>query len=103
MLDRGCYLGFDRFGLDFLHPDRLRLAALIGLFGRRFRKTDRALARLSRVLARRGLDLTPEIEQGIRNWEPTHIFKNILPALRKAGDEKIQTLMVENPRNYFEQ
>jgi len=49
--------------------------------------------------------MTPEIEQGIRNWEPTHIFKNILPALRNAGvsEEKIQTLMVENPRNYFEQ
>ena len=31
MLDRGCILGFDRFGLDFLHPDKLRLAALIGL------------------------------------------------------------------------
>ncbi len=24
MLDRGCYLGFDRFGLEFVHPDRLR-------------------------------------------------------------------------------
>ncbi|OFV86649.1 MAG: hypothetical protein A3J75_06095, partial [Acidobacteria bacterium RBG_16_68_9] len=33
MLDRGAYLGFDRFGLEFLQPDRLRLAALIGLLG----------------------------------------------------------------------
>src|SRR3990172_7762165 len=31
LLDRGAYLGFDRFGLDILHPDRLRIAALIGL------------------------------------------------------------------------
>ena len=33
MLDRGAYLGFDRFGLELLQPDRLRLAALIGLLG----------------------------------------------------------------------
>ena len=33
MLDRGAYLGFDRFGLEILHPDRERLAVLIGLLG----------------------------------------------------------------------
>jgi len=31
MLDRGCTLGFDRFGLEILQPDRLRLASLISL------------------------------------------------------------------------
>jgi phosphotriesterase-related protein len=104
MLDRGCYLGFDRFGLDFLHPDRLRLAALIGLLGVGFEKQIVLSHDSVACWLGRGLDLTPEIEKGIRNWEPTHIFKNILPALRKAGisEEKIQTLMVENPRNYFE-
>ena len=33
MLDRGAILGFDRFGLEILHPDRERLAVLIGLLG----------------------------------------------------------------------
>ena len=33
LLDRGAYLGFDRFGLELLHPDRARTAALIGLLG----------------------------------------------------------------------
>src|SRR5205085_4995339 len=33
MLDRGAYLGFDRFWLELLHPDRARQAALIALLG----------------------------------------------------------------------
>ena len=52
MLDRGCTLGFDRFGLDFLHPDKLRLAALIGLLGVGYEKSAGALARHGGVLAR---------------------------------------------------
>jgi len=41
----------------------------------------------------------------IKNWEPSHIFKNILPALREAGvpEKKINTMMVDNPRRFFEQ
>src|SRR5215469_4645695 len=105
MLDRGCYIGFDRFGLEFLQPDRLRLASLIGLLGVGFERQIVLSHDSVACWLGRGLDLTPEIEQGIRNWEPTHIFKNILPALRKAGisEEKIQTLMVGNPRSYFAQ
>ena len=38
MLDRGAYLGFDRFGLEILHPDRARVAALIGLLGLGFER-----------------------------------------------------------------
>src|SRR5439155_511579 len=38
MLDRGAYLGFDRFGLELLHPDRERHAALIGLLGLDFER-----------------------------------------------------------------
>ena len=105
MLDRGCYLGFDRFGLDFLHPDRLRLAALIGLLGVGFEKQIVLSHDSVACWIGRGLDMPPEIVKGIKNWNPTHIFKNILPALRKAGvtEEKIKTMMVDNPRRYFEE
>lgn len=104
MLDQGCFLGFDRFGLDFLHPDRLRMAALIGLVGVGFEKQIVLSHDSVACWLGRGLDLTPEIEAGIKNWEPTHIFRNILPGLRKAGvgEEKIQAMMVDNPRRFFQ-
>jgi phosphotriesterase-related protein len=104
MLDRGCYLGFDRFGLDFLHPDRLRLASLIGLVGIGFEKQIVLSHDSVACILGRGLGLPPEVMEKIKNWKPTHIFKNILPKLREAGvpQQKIETMMVENPRRYFE-
>lgn len=105
MLDRGCYLGFDRFGLDFLHPDRLRLAALIGLVGIGFEKQlvlshDSVACWLGKGLP----DMDEKTRKLIENWNPTHIFKHIVPALKEAGvaQRKIDTMMIENPRRYFE-
>jgi phosphotriesterase-related protein len=105
MLDRGCLLGFDRFGLDFVHPDRLRLAALIGLVGVGFEK--QLVLSHDSVACWKGKGL-PEMDaktlEGIKNWNPTHIFKHIIPALKEAGvgEHKIRAMMVENPRRFFE-
>jgi phosphotriesterase-related protein len=39
----------------------------------------------------------------VPNWEPSHIFKHILPRLRERGvsEAQLRTLMVENPMRYF--
>ncbi len=104
MLDRGCKLGFDRFGLDFLHPDKLRLAALIGLLGVGYEKQLVLSHDSVACWLGRGLDLPPEAVKLVANWTPTHVFKNIVPALRKAGvgEEKIKAMLVDNPRGYFQ-
>ncbi|HLX04426.1 MAG TPA: hypothetical protein VKR28_02775, partial [Candidatus Binatus sp.] len=104
MLDRGCTLGFDRFGLDFLHPDKLRLAALIGLLGVGYENQLVLSHDTVTCWLGRGLDLTPETAKLVENWTPTHVFKNIVPALKRAGvgDAKIRTMLVENPRRYFQ-
>jgi phosphotriesterase-related protein len=103
MLDRGCFLGFDRFGLDFLHPDKLRLAALIGLLGVGYEKQIVLSHDSVWCWLGRGLDLPPETAKLIENWKPTHVFQNILPALKRAGvsEEKIRAMLVDNPRCYF--
>jgi len=101
MLDRGCYLGFDRFGLDFLQPDRLRTAALIGLLGIGFHK--QIVLSHDTVWHWRGRPFTLPTELA-PHWEPAHVFTRIVPALRQAGvaEEKIQALLVDNPRRFFE-
>ena len=104
MLDRGCILGFDRFGLDFLHPDKLRLAALIGLLGVGYENQLVLSHDTVACWLGRGLDLTAETAKLIANWTPTHVFKNIVPALKRAGvaEAKIRAMLVENPRRYFQ-
>ena len=104
MLDRGCLLGFDRFGLDFLHPDKLRLAALIGLAGVGYQEQIVLSHDSVACWLGRGLEITPEIARLVENWNPTHVFKNIIPAMRGAGvaEEKIKSMLVANPRKFFQ-
>ena len=104
MLDRGCFLGFDRFGLDFLHPDRLRLASLIGLVGVGFERQIVLSHDSVACWLGRGLEITPQLARMVENWKPSHVFQNIVPALKKAGvaQEKINAMLVENPRRYFQ-
>lgn len=100
MLDRGCYLGFDRFGLEILQPDRLRTAALIGLLGIGFH--NQIVLSHDSVWCWRGRPLALP-EALLPHWNPTHVFKNIVPALRNAGvpQAKIDAMLIDNPRRFF--
>lgn len=37
------------------------------------------------------------------HWEPTHLFKRILPRMKELGltEAEIQTMLAENPARYF--
>jgi phosphotriesterase-related protein len=102
LLDRGAYLGFDRFGLELLHPDRLRLAALIGLLGIGFE--HRIVLSHDTVWCWRGRPLPLPVEQLAPKWDPRYVLQHIVPALRDAGVQqaKIDTMLIENPKRYFE-
>jgi len=100
MLDRGAYLGFDRFGLELLHPDRARQAALIGLLGVGFER--QIVLSHDTVWCWRGR--APTVPASIlADWHTTHVFRKVIPRLREAGvpQVKINTMLIENPRRYF--
>lgn len=100
MLDRGCTIGFDRFGLEILQPDRLRLAALIGLLGIGFQ--NQIVLSHDTVWCWRGRAL-PLPEAIVPNWKPTHVFTNIVPKLLEAGvpQAKVDAMLIDNPRRFF--
>jgi phosphotriesterase-related protein len=102
LLDRGVYLGFDRFGLELLQPDRLRLASLIGLLGIGFER--QIVLSHDTVWCWRGRPLPIPAEQLAPKWDPRHVLQHIVPALREAGvaQAKIDAMLIENPRRYFE-
>lgn len=99
LLDRGALIGFDRFGIEVLQPDRLRTAALIGLLGIGCER--QIVLSHDSVWCWRGRPAP--IGDVLTNWKPTHIFNNIIPALRAAGvpQAKIDTMLVDNPRRFF--
>jgi phosphotriesterase-related protein len=101
LLDQGATLGFDRFGLELLQPDRLRLASLIGLLGIGFE--NQIVLSHDSVWCWRGRPLPMPVETLAPKWDPRHVFTAIVPALREAGvaQAKIDAMLVDNPRRYF--
>lgn len=102
VLERGAWLGFDRFGIESICSDKMRLASLMGLLSVGH---DRIMMSHDAVECWRGRD-TGALDSMIKaspNWNFAHISRNILPTMRKAGvsEDKIDTLMVKNPRSYF--
>jgi len=102
ILNRGAWIGFDRFGIETIASDKMRLASLIGLlavgYDRIMLSHDHVNCWLGRVTKewQAFMDKCP-------NWNYAHISRNILPALNKAGvsEGTIRTMTVDNPRSYF--
>jgi phosphotriesterase-related protein len=103
VLEQGVYIAFDRLGIDFLFPDTLRKACIIGLLGIGY--ADQIM--LSHDYAPHWLGRPTELPDFVKsltsNWSYAHVFKNIIPALKQAGvsDDKITTMMVANPQRLF--
>lgn len=103
LMDRGAFIGFDRWGLEVYIQDRLRLASLIGLVSIGYAdhivlSHDSICYWLSEPL------LDPPLGNPLyANWYPTHLFRNIIPQLRNAGvtEETIRTMLVDNPKRLF--
>lgn len=99
--DAGSILGMDRFGLDLLLPFEERVATVAALAELGY--ADRM------VLAHDAscfIDWFPHDvkELAVPNWNYNHISDDVLPVLRERGvsDEQITTMLVDNPRRFFE-
>lgn len=106
-LKHGVFVAFDRMGIQVLAGcpmDVERYAVLIGLVGIGY--ADRLMLSHDYVAHWLGRPLKiPEIALPlIGNWHPTHLFKNVIPALKAGGvtDAHIRTMIKENPRRLFE-
>jgi phosphotriesterase-related protein len=97
---RGYLLGMDRFGIDTIAPFEERVAIVAELARRGF--ADRM------VLAHDAACYIDWIEPALRertpNWHYLHITTDVLPALCERGvtDDQIDTMLVGNPRRWFE-
>jgi len=102
ILERGAWIGFDRFGIETIASDKMRLASLIGLlavgYDRIMLSHDFVGCWLGRVSKEWGAFM-----KACPNWSYSHILKNILPQLNKAGvsEGTIRTMTVDNPCAYF--
>jgi phosphotriesterase-related protein len=103
IVEGGSYLGFDRFGLDMIHPDEERVAALLRLLEQG--RGSQIVVSHDSVWCWRGMPIpSPEIAAQMEKiWNPTHFIDRIAPRLRDGGasDAQIEALIVDNPRRFF--
>ncbi|NPU82955.1 MAG: phosphotriesterase-related protein [Syntrophaceae bacterium] len=105
ILEKGVYIGFDRFGIEGIAgtpKDSRREACLIGLLGMGY--TSQIMISHDWVnywLGRQGVSAIISIV--MPNWKPTHLFEDVLPILEKAGvkADQVESMLNENPRRFF--
>ena len=102
ILDRGSYLGFDRFGMNVVFPDEQRVEALAALLRKQQQK--RIVVSHDCVWCMRGDVLSEKMIREMNViFDPTHFHRNIVPQLLDRGvtPEQIDTMLCDNPRRYF--
>jgi len=105
-LEQGVYVSWDRMGLQGLvgcPMDEQRYAVIIDLVKKGF--ADKLMISHDYIIhwLGRPLNLPEEALPLIANWHPTHLFNNIIPALKKGGvtDDQIKTIIKKNPEQLF--
>lgn len=101
LADNGSLLGMDRFGLDVLLPFEQRVDTVAELVRRGY--TDRVVLAHDASCFIDWFDAEAKV-QAVPRWNFRHISEDVLPALRERGvtEADIGTMLVANPRRYFE-
>jgi phosphotriesterase-related protein len=106
LIDKGVYVGLDRYGLEMFLPMGKRNATAAELL--RHGHSERLMISQDYCAT---IDWFPaeaaavfESQGAIRKWSMTLVFEEVVPALREQGvmdDETFQTVFVENPKRWL--
>ena len=101
LADAGSYLGMDRFGLDVLLPFEDRVATVLELLRRGY--AERMVLAHDASCFIDWFDAEAK-RQVVPRWNYRHISEDVIPALLEGGasQDDIDTMLVANPRRYFE-
>ncbi|MCU1497074.1 MAG: phosphotriesterase [Acidimicrobiales bacterium] len=100
LAEAGFVLGMDRFGINVATTFEARADTVVELCRRGF--ADRLV--LSQDAACYIDWIDPDALAFMPQWHYLHIHDEVLPYLREQGvtDQQIDTMLVDNPRRYFE-
>ena len=101
LMEKGSFIGMDRFGIDAILPFSRRVDTVAELC----RKGYAGKIVLSQDAACYN-DNYPEesLAKAAPDWNYLRVMKDVVPALKERGvtDEQILTMLVQNPRRIFE-
>jgi phosphotriesterase-related protein len=104
LLDTGCWIGMDRYGLDLFLPTENRQKTVLALLERGY--ADRMF--LSQDFCSTIDWFPPEVQeqlkaQAVPDWSMTFLFEEVIPQLKERGmtDDQVDQMMVENPKRWL--
>ena len=104
LLDTGCWIGMDRYGLDIYLPTEQRQATVLALLEKGH--ADRMF--LSQDWCSTLDYFTEAVEEQLvptaaPNWSMTFLFEQVIPELKERGmtEEQLDQMMVENPKRWL--
>ncbi len=114
LLDKGVYIGLDRYGIDLFLPTPKRNATTLELL-KRGHVERMFLSQDFDIPIANGLDWYPPevIEQlqaagAASDWSMTFIFEQVIPTLKEGDpahpgmtEEQLETMMIENPKRWL--
>ncbi|MFZ0928342.1 MAG: hypothetical protein WAN11_07065, partial [Syntrophobacteraceae bacterium] len=106
-IDQGVYVAWDRMGLEVLAGcprDADRYTVMLDLIAKGYSNQLMISHDSICTWLGRPLKLPEAAMPFVANWHPTHLFRNIIPTLKKGGasDAQIKTIVEDNPRRLFE-
>jgi phosphotriesterase-related protein len=106
LIDKGVYVGLDRYGLEMVVPIDKRNATAAELLRRGHAEHVMISQDSCSTLDWFPRELEPMLiaSGAIRNWTMTLVFDEVVPALREQGvmdDAVFETIFVENPKRWL--
>jgi phosphotriesterase-related protein len=105
LLDRGVWIGMDRYGLDLFLPFERRNATVAALLERGYADRMFLSQDYNATLDWYPVEVSKQLldSGAVHNWSMTLIFDEVIPTLREAGmtDEQLETMLIENPRRWL--
>ena len=107
ILECGCYIGLDRFGLDVILPMDSRVDVCVELCEKGYEQQIMVSHDYNVFIDFWPKEVFParaRKEEKASRWNFNHIFEDIIPRLREKGvtDRQVETITVENPMRIFQ-
>jgi phosphotriesterase-related protein len=101
LMGKGSYIGMDRFGIEVRLPFKKRVEMVAALCRQGY-ATKMVLSQDAACYNDWFND--KELAARAPRWSYVHILNDVVPALKELGvtDGQIHTMLVENPRRFFE-
>ena len=105
VLDKGVWIGMDRYGLDIFLPTERRNATVTALLERGYVDRMHLSQDYCPTIDWYPIEAAHQLAEGgaFDDWSMTMIFETAIPALKDAGmtDEQLETMLVDNPRRWL--